>query len=111
METPIGRTKIDIYELSEDLYDTLIVAANGDSPTFALLEPREDEEPERRKRLNREMAEIEDLIQMDLLKDVSDNWAPQIAVCKIQYGFSYRVVTMTEMAMMMFTKGRKEPIN
>lgn len=100
----------DIYELSESISSTLIATANGDSVVFALLEPRDDDTPDRKKRLAEELVEINDLIQLDLLKDVSKDFIDQIAHCKASHGFGYKVVAMTDTAVLMFRKTGKERV-
>lgn len=106
----IGRLVTDMYELSKYVYATLVAAANSDSVTFTLLEPRADETGVRYAAMMAEVVEINDLINMELLRDVSDRFTEQIEICKINHGFGYKVVTMTDAAVLMFKhrKGFKE---
>lgn len=100
-----------IYELSPALTATLHAAANGDSPVFALVEAREDDKPERKKVLAAELEEINDLINLDLLKDVSADFEEQITHCRIAHGFGYKVVTLTDIGMAMFKDTGKKGVN
>jgi hypothetical protein len=100
----------EIYELSPNVADALLACAEGNNTyTFAVIEAREDDPPERKRILAAEASEINDLINMDLLSDVSYKFHDQIKACLAHHGFGYKVVAMTEPAILMFsnTKHRK----
>lgn len=105
METPIR----NVYQISETIYEALQVCADSEYYTFAVLEPREDDDKDRRKALKAELDEILDLVQLDLLKDISDKYKSMIKHCQQEHGFGYRVLELTQAGILMFTnvKGRK----
>jgi hypothetical protein len=99
-----------IYEVSKTVAEALTACADSEGYTFAVLEPREDETPERKQQLHAEASEIDDLVQLDILKDVSYRFAEQINNCRREHGFGYTVVAMTDIGVAMFrsSKYRKD---
>lgn len=98
------------HELSEFQVANLTVACDGtNSKAFAIIEPIETDTPERYSLLDRNLDEIEDLIHLGFLTDVSDRFTEQIELCKINNHRGYIVVAVTDAALMMFgptVKGR-----
>lgn len=76
-----------------------------------MLEPRYDDLPERKKQMAAEMSEISDLMQLDLLRDVSYRFANQIEECRETHGFGYKVVQLTEIAIIMFMENTNRKVN
>lgn len=50
------------------------------------------------------MAEILELVQMDLLKDISYKYKSMIKHCSEEHGFGYRVMELTQTGLLMFSK-------
>lgn len=104
---------VPIHELSPTIAEALIACASEQlgGYTFAVLEPREDDLPERKKQMAAEMSEIRDLMQLDLLRDVSYRFSRQIDDCKETHGFGYKVVQLTEYAVLMFMENKHRKVN
>lgn len=91
-----------IYEISTAVADALTACVANEVYTFAVIEPSRSDSIERRKKLQGEWDEISELIQMDLLKDVSYKFGEQIRECRDKHGFQYKVVELTEIAIHLF---------
>src|SRR5271166_4747406 len=101
----------DIYELSQFQYINLIKAANEGNIVFAVIDPPPNSSPEKIKELNKQKLDVLELIQLNLLKDVSKDFAEQIAVCKLNNGFSYMIVSLTRDSILMFSVHTERPVN
>ena len=99
------------YSMSETVYEALSVCADAEYYTFALLEPKIDDPPERKKELEKEQQEINDLIKLDILNDVSYKFISQIKECKDEHGFGYKVVELTEAGILMFRNIKDRKVN
>lgn len=108
MEAPINKL---VFQMSEQVYEALCVCADNEYYTFAILEPKDDEEPEQRKKLIRDLTEIEDLTQIGLLKDVSTKYRDDINKCKKEHGFYYKVMELTQEGVLMFAHAKDRKIN
>jgi hypothetical protein len=100
-----------IYEISASVADALTACVTNEVFTFAVIEPSRNDSLERRKKLQKEWDEISDLIQMDLLKDVSYKFGDQIRDCRDKHGFQYKVVELTEIAVHLFTDIQHRRVN
>lgn len=101
-----------IYELTPSVAEALSACADGGlGYTFAVLEPREDDSFERKRALASESAEIQDLINLDLLEDVSPRFHHQIENCRNNHGFGYKVVQLSPIAVMLFQETKHRRIN
>lgn len=97
------------YELSEFQVANLTCACDGEnSRAFAIYKPNDDvDTPARYARFDRNLDEIEDLIHLGFLTDVSDRFTEQIELCKINNNRGYIAVAVTEQALMMFGPEKK----
>lgn len=100
-----------IYEVSTAVADALTACVANEVYTFAVVEPSRTDSLERRRKLQKEWDEISDLIQMDLLKDVSYKFTEQIRDCRDKHGFQYKVVELTEIAVHLFTDIQHRRVN
>lgn len=87
-------------------YDNMTRAANGDSIVFAVIEASDKDTPDARKRRETEMVEILELIELGLLKNVSEKFTEQIEVCKLQNHRGYIVVALTDIGLDMFKEDK-----
>lgn len=100
-----------IYQVSTAVADALTACVSNDVFTFAVVEPGPSDTIDRKKRLLSEWNEISDLIQLDLLKDVSYKFKEQIKDCQEKHGFSYKVVELTEIAIKLFEDHSHRRVN
>lgn len=100
----------EFYSMSENVYEALEICASSEYYTFACLEPREDETIERKKALENEMAEINDLVNLDLLKDISHKYKSMIRHCREEHGFGYKVLELTQAGILMFSNTKERRI-
>lgn len=94
-----------IYELTEFQFANLYRSANGNSICFAVLESCDKDDDETKETFNRQLRETRELIDLGLLTDVSDKFKEQIQVSKINSNRGYIVVSLTDHAVTLFTKG------
>jgi len=78
---------INIYEITPNIYEALQACADSEFYTFALLEPKADDSRERKRDIEKETAEVNDLINLDLLRDISYKYTTQIKDCQEEHGF------------------------
>lgn len=98
------------YQVSDTIYEALSVCADSEYYTFAILEPREDDTKERKKELAKELSEVLDLVQLDLLKDISYKYKSLIKHCQEEHGFGYRVMELTQAGLLMFSKVKERKV-
>lgn len=110
MEAPITNK---IYQMSERVYDALTMCASNNYHAFAVLEPKETdiEDPKRRKDLLADLEEIKKLQHLGLLKDISSRYQSEIAGYTKEHGFSYKVVELTKESILMFANSKNRVIN
>lgn len=96
-----------IYSLSDFQFANLYRSANSGPNTFAVLEPLDSDAEEARKIMADELHQIVDLVQMDLLEDVTKEFTEQITVSKMNQNRKYIVVKLTERGFLLFRKKRK----
>lgn len=100
-----------IYEISTAVADALTACVSNAVFTFAVISPAHQDSIERKRKLQAEWAEIEDLVNMDLLRDVSFKFHEQIKDCQDKHGFTYRVVELTEIAVHLFSDFTHRRVN
>lgn len=100
-----------IYQMSETVYDALTICASNEYYTFAVLEPSETSDSDRRDRLLKDLEEIKDLVQLGLLRDISAKYNKEIAKYLQEYGSSYKVVELTKEGILMFSNAKDRVIN
>lgn len=95
------------YQLSQFQYDTMIGVANGDVPTVAVLEAAPDDDPEATARLDKQLSEVGDLVQLGFLKDISGKMIEHITATKMKAGRGYKAYLITEIGFDMFNGSKK----
>ena len=99
----------EIYPLTQFQAANLLRGANNGTRVFAILEPSPTDSEERRKQLVREMDEMNDLISLGLLTDISKDFEEPIKVSKLNNNRGFSVVRLTDQAIIMFHEcGRRE---
>lgn len=91
-----------IYQLTDFQANNLTIAANSPAITFAVIEPTEDDAPETQEKLRRWLQETDDLVKLDLVEDVSEQFAEQIGKLQGRDGRQYHVFMVTEVGFLMF---------
>jgi hypothetical protein len=104
-------TPINIYAITQPIYEALSACADAEFYVFALLEPTHDDSKERKKEIEQETKEIEDLINLDLLKDISYRYTSQIKDCREEHGHGYKVLELTEAGILMFSNSNERKVN
>jgi hypothetical protein len=102
---------INIYEITPNIYEALQACADSEFYTFALLEPKADDSRERKRDIEKETAEVNDLINLDLLRDISYKYTTQIKDCQEEHGFGYKVLELTEAGLLMFANSEDRKVN
>ncbi len=97
--------------MTEKVYEALTVCAENQYYTFAVIEPTLDETPKRRKDLLRDLEEVNDLVQLGLLRDISARYTGEIAKCLQERGYGYKVVELTKEGMLMFANAKDRKVN
>jgi hypothetical protein len=97
----------EIYQLSEFQNKSLSIAANGKSICFAILESSDSDPQDTKEKLDKDFHEIEDLVRLELVKDVSEKFTEQIQLSRINNGRGYKVVALTEVGLRMFANAKK----
>jgi hypothetical protein len=92
----------EIYQLNDFQLSQLIVSTSGHSPILALLETIPEDEPELTEKLNRYTRDMEALITIGLLQDISESVAERIESTRVQIGRGYRALLPTKEALLMF---------
>lgn len=92
----------NIYTLTDFQAGNLMIAANGQVSSFAVIEPTDEDDAETQAKLRVWLKDTEDLLQMGLIEDISKEFSEQIATMTNRDGRSYRVYTLTEPAFLMF---------
>ena len=92
-----------IPQLTHSQYEVLTSMGKSNATFIAVPESNEGDDPEFRAKLLNRMNEIEDLVTLEILKDVSneEKFAKIIQEAKSQ-GRSFRVFILTEIGFMMF---------
>lgn len=104
-------TTIGTIELSQSIANVLLEAAdNPNGNTFVLVEPRDDDPPERKVVLAAELDEVLELVNAGLLRDISHLFLSQINQCKDMHGFGYMVVQLTPVGMELFSDAKKRKV-
>jgi hypothetical protein len=102
---------LNIYEMSAAVYGALCVCSDNNYYTFAVMEPKEDDEPKRRLSLLEDLEEIKDLSHLGLLKDISYRFGIEIGKCREEHGFGYRVMELTRECILMFSNTKDRKVN
>jgi hypothetical protein len=100
-----------IYALTEFQFGNLHHAANGNSVVFAVLEPASSDTPEKQTVMKDELLQIRDLIDLKLLKDVSDKFKEGIEASRLNNNRGFIVVALTDASVLMFKGSKKRVIN
>lgn len=101
----------NIYELSQNQFDLLSIAANGGSLVFASVEPTEDDPPYKKKKLTEEMQQIKDLITLGFLTNVSHKFKETIQVAKINHNRGILITSVTPLGVACFRDIKNRTVN
>lgn len=107
----VSRQDIKIYELNKSQFDLLSISTNGGNIVFAIIEPNEDDPPDKRKKLNDEMQQMKDLINIGLVEDVTHKFKDTIQVAKINNNRDVKVVAVTTLGVKLFRNHGNRTIN
>lgn len=99
------------YQLSEFQYANLVRSANSSTIVFAALEPSDSDSAEQREKYERQLREMDDLIHLGLVKDVSEKFHDSIELSRMNNKRGYRVLALTEHALDMFHESDKRLVN
>jgi hypothetical protein len=92
----------EIYQLNDFQLTQLILSTSGLNPILALLDIAPEDDAELKEKLNRYSADMEALISIGLLQDVSESMAERIENTRMQVGRGYRALVPTKEALRMF---------
>jgi hypothetical protein len=105
-----GQRSVPIYQLSEFQFGTLRHAANGGSIVFAVLDPAPSDPPEKRKQFIDERLQIDALVDLGILKDVSERFQESIETSRINNNNrGFVVVALTDIGLCMFQESKGKP--
>jgi hypothetical protein len=91
-----------IYELSERQFNTLKDTANSEHVVFSIINTLETDSEEMKEEAISLTKEIEDLIKMGLVKNVSDQFTESINMSKLKNGREFNVYSLTPDSVLMF---------
>ena len=91
--------------------NVLIGTANGASKVCAVILPSPTDAPETREKREQQVKDTDSLIKWGLMKDVSDEFAEQIHIAKINYKVDTRIIVITEQAEILFRDAGTRTIN
>jgi molybdopterin biosynthesis enzyme len=91
-----------IYELNDFQVSQLLLATNGLTPILALLDTAPDDEPDLAEKLNRYANDMEALVTIGLLEDISESMRERIEDGAKKMGRGYRALVATKEAKLMF---------
>lgn len=95
------------YQLTEYQHKSLVQVANGKTPLVFTIEINPDDDEATVARLDKQEAELRELAQLGLLKDVTGSLAEHIASTKLQSGRGYKAFMITNTGYDMFYGPRK----
>ena len=100
----------EIYELTKYQAANLKKSANQPGCTvFAVVGAAPDDTKEQQATLEKELKEMGDLVELGLLKDVSEDFGESIKVSEIANKRSFKVYAITETGLLMFRNdGRRQ---
>lgn len=98
-------------EINESQAKLLFGAANFDVHAFANIRPNETDNPETTATLNQQWSDVEQLIDMGLLEDVSAKYPQNIESIKEQAKRDVRIMDLTDVARKMFNNGVERAVN
>lgn len=97
----------DHYQLSQFQYDTILSAANGKNPIVVVLETAPGDDAEAVIRLEKQISEVGDMVQLGFLKDVSGKMIENITATKLKTGRGYKAYLITDIGFDMFNGSQK----
>lgn len=100
-----------IPQLTEFQYKSLDLTANRTVTSFAVLEAPETDTVERKEKAAKNMGDIDGLIRLGLVTDVSEFYAESIEDARAVHGSGYRVFTLTDHAVKMFRSSGNRTAN
>lgn len=95
------------YQLSQFQYDTILMAANGKVPIVSAVEVAPEDDAETVVRLNKQLTELDDMVQLGFFKDVSGKMVEHITATKMKAGRGYKAYLITDIGFDMFNGSQK----
>lgn len=95
------------YQLTEFQHKTLMAVANGSNPVAFVVEAIPEDDAETVARLNKQVEEMNDLVQLGFLKDVSGKMAEAVLATKLKAGRGYKPYLITDIGFDMFNSPQK----
>lgn len=100
-----------ISELTDFQMNVLLGTANGPSRVCAIILPKDTDEQERKDHLTEQVKAVDELIALELMKDISEEFTEQIKLAKLNHKVDSRVVIITERAELLFRDCGTRSIN
>lgn len=89
----------------------MVESTNGEQPISVLLIPNPGDLPERKDSMNRNVNDMDDLIELGFIRDISDAFKQQIEQSVAVKNRSYRVLIPTDIGFKMFQELAGRSIN
>ena len=102
---------MEIAKLTAYQYGVLCHTAQGSVPIFLAARPRREDTPSRRYTLKHKHEEVKQLVELQLMEDVSDEFVETIQEHTIKTGRKYAVYGLTEQGYLLFRDCDDRPIN
>lgn len=100
-----------IYTLTDFQLRNLMEAANGKVNSFAVVEPSPKDDHDIRAKLEQYMKEIDDLMKLGLVEDISEGFQEAIQQKREQEGRGFLIYTVTQTGFLMFNGHKKRIAN
>lgn len=90
------------YQLTDFQYQSILNAANTQSPLVMVISSKEGDDSETVTRLEKENNEIEDMVQLGFLKDTTGKLLKATTAMEIQLGRKVKAYIITDTGFDMF---------
>ena len=100
-----------MLELNKFQHELLMVAANSGNMVFVTVHPNEHDTAEKYKALAEDVASVKQLVEQGFAIDISNRFAEQIEMSKVNNNRAISVYSLTKMGFQMFNNCESREIN